>query len=121
MSEPVPKIDPGDLSDDVSSFVAWAERQHHINWWQSYLTGILSLVFSAAVVLAGLYDAGKVAAIFGILTGLLLSFEKFDPSSEKAQFYRELINEGKRLAMDLRDEARPFQEIRAELIILRTH
>jgi hypothetical protein len=106
------------LSSDVAHIHAEANKLHNVNWWQNYILGVLALLSSIAVVVAGMYEQGKLSALFGLFTSFLLAFERFDPSDAKAQFYREIRAQAKCLLRDLQDNSKKPEDIRAVLDIL---
>lgn len=106
------------LSANVDRLVAYANKMHNINWWQSYLLGVLALLSSSAVVVAGMYDKGRWSALLGLFTSFLLAYERFDPSEAKSQFYREIRTQAQRLQRDLLFHRRRLEEIHAEYEVL---
>ena len=89
------------LLENVRQFVAMCHQFHVFNWWLSWLITVVALGCTAGVVAAGLYDHAKLASILGLIAGVLVAYDKFDPSGEKAQFYRELRAEASNLELDL--------------------
>ena len=100
----------------------WFGRQKHYSRINSLLVG-LSLVLSGSVTIAGMFNKGIVAAVFGVILAAVLGAQQAWPLSEKSFFYR--VGKSEAFALKLKLEKRlldqaGLDDIRAKFGALNT-
>lgn len=98
-------IDPAQLAQlvtETETLVALFDKRHGDDYYAA--NGLLGVALAASigVVLAGLYEKAKWAAVLGLISGLLFTADAIWAPGEKAQFWREMHAEATNLRLDLR-------------------
>jgi hypothetical protein len=91
------------LIKDVQSLVTLFGDRHVSAFYASNALIGVAILSSVGVVIAGMYDAAKVAALLGLLVTTIISADTIWAPGEKAQFWREVEAEARNLSVDLRD------------------
>ncbi len=106
------------------SFKVDIARQRQ-RWWVLNLIVIgAGILFSIAVIVVGLYDKGRLAALFGALTAAAIAVQNGYAAGEKAEFYRLVVAEAENLLSDLAlliNTGKEFEATVKALEALRTH
>ncbi|HSF80669.1 MAG TPA: hypothetical protein VLA49_05525 [Anaerolineales bacterium] len=85
---------------------------------------LASILTSAAITIAGIYDQAKFAAILGILLTVLLSVQQAFPLGEMAFFYRNSIADLENLQSSLRFTTNTQEEVEKtahQFTVIRKH
>lgn len=120
---------PFDLHSSLASFqktleqfIAEHQRIQHLDYQLSWVITVGALLASLAVIVAGIMNRGKTAALIGVLVTGLVALDRQLALSEKAQFWQVICTEGENIRDDLqfvqnRDD---FKKVVDQLKILRT-
>jgi hypothetical protein len=85
---------------------------------------LASILMSAAITIAGIYDQAEIAAILGVLLTVLLSIQQAFPLGEMAFFYRSSIADLENLQISLMftaDNEKEVEKIARQFAIIRKH
>jgi hypothetical protein len=113
-----------ELTKEVESFRAQHVRQRKINWTFNLILIGAGILLSIAVIVAGIYDEGKIAAVLGALTAAAIAAQNAIAAGEKAEFYRVVCAEAENLLDELRylvDTNREFETTVRTFEALRKH
>ena len=98
-------IDPLTLKQigaDIDSLVVLFQDRHVSAFYAANALLGLAFLASFCVVIAGIYNRARLAAILGIVTTTLISVDRAWVPAEKAQFWREVQAMAKNVQTDLR-------------------
>jgi len=90
-----------ELTKQIDTFIGRYQRRHRNNFTVNGVLIVLSLLLVAAIVIFGMYDKGKIAAVLGVFNGLVIGIQSAFALGSKAQFQRILAGTAVRLRSDL--------------------
>jgi hypothetical protein len=94
---------PGALIQEIEDFKKLCERRYSFNSrWDTILT-TLGVVISIGIVVAGVYDRSKYAAILGGLVTAIVSAQRAFPFNQRWQFYRLLESQAENLLTEAKN------------------
>ena len=98
-------IDPAQLAQlvkDTEDLVVLFGERHRTDYYAANALIGAALTASVGVVFAGLYEKAKLAAVLGLVSGVLISADAIWVPGDKAQFWRVMEAETVNLRVDLR-------------------
>ena len=90
-----------ELKMQIDAFIGLYQRRHGNNFTVNWILIALSLLLVTAIVIAGMYDQAKIAAVLGVFNGLVIGIQSAFAVGSRAQFQRTLAGAAVRLRSDL--------------------
>jgi hypothetical protein len=99
--QPVNQKHVDELKMQIDAFIGLYQRRHGNNFTVNWILIVLNLLLVTAIVIAGVYDKGKIAAVLGVFNGLVIGIQSAFAVGSRAQFQRTLAGAAVRLRSDL--------------------
>lgn len=85
---------------DIGALVLIFSKRHTSAFYAANTLLAIASIVSLRTIIAGLYDEAKLAALFAVLTGFLISMDSAWAPAEKAQFWREMKGMAENVKLD---------------------
>jgi hypothetical protein len=114
------------LHELIEAFAKNEANLHSVNYHTNWILILASLLVVAAIVIAGINNRGKQAAILGVINGVIIGVHSGFGFQELSQFRRETASEARTLLinLDVRSGQMTDQQLddaRTAFNTLRTH
>jgi len=101
--KPASSVPPEQLISEVEEFRKLCQKRYRFNSLWDNVLNVVGIAISLAIVVAGLSEEGRVAAVLGALVTALVTAQRAFPFNQRWQFYRLLCSQTENLLTEARN------------------